>query len=367
MVDSIGRGKRVLFVEHAASWTGPAESLSLLLPELQECGFRPSVLAVEDGVVEKRMRELGFPVWTVPAISKRYLQALVAAVGSSGADVVYSNNAGRPARLVYVAARFHRRPFVVHVRSMGWAERWSKLWYFNDADSVIAVSRAAAASVERFVRPGRLHVVHNGIPAAVPTSNEPGIGEREAGGRERGGTASMCTIAVVAHVTPRKNQLAAVDAVAALGGGPPVRLVLAGSHDRDPAYVAAVRERARTLGLERVVELPGFREDVQNVYNEADILLHTALEDPHPRVVLEGMAAGLPVVAFGVDGVAETVVHGRTGLIGAGVDGLAEALGILLRSPDLRRRMGEAGREHVNRNFSAGVTARRIAEILERL
>jgi glycosyltransferase involved in cell wall biosynthesis len=99
----------------------------------------------------------------------------------------------------------------------------------------------------------------------------------------------------------------------------------------------------------------------------ADAFIHTANEDPHPRAVIEAMASALPVVAFAVDGVSETVVHGETGFLVPRMESGEALVGPatkLFRDPHLRREMGERGRERVHRLFSADRTAESVADVI---
>jgi glycosyltransferase involved in cell wall biosynthesis len=81
------------------------------------------------------------------------------------------------------------------------------------------------------------------------------------------------------------------------------------------------------------------------------------------------MAAGLPVVAVDAGGPAEIVEDGRTGLLarsGSSVD-LAAAIEPLLASPELRERLGRAGRERFEREYSAQAVRRRFFAALEEI
>src|SRR6266516_1328539 len=99
-------------------------------------------------------------------------------------------------------------------------------------------------------------------------------------------------------------------------------------------------------GLEAKVELLGARGDVRELLASSDIFVLSSRSEGHPVSLLEAMAAGLPVVATDVGGVAESVVHGQTGLLvpAGNVTALAAALERLVEDEQLRRRLGTAGR-----------------------
>jgi glycosyltransferase involved in cell wall biosynthesis len=83
--------------------------------------------------------------------------------------------------------------------------------------------------------------------------------------------------------------------------------------------------------------------------------------------VLQYMAAGLPVVANPVGVQADLVRQGETGFLAETPDQWAEAVGRLGSDPALRRRMGRAGRQRVEAEFSVAAGAACWVELLERL
>ena len=88
--------------------------------------------------------------------------------------------------------------------------------------------------------------------------------------------------------------------------------------------------------------------------------------DGLPTVILEGLALGTPVVATPVTGIPEAVVDGHTGLLvpEGDVPALADALCRLLDDPDLRCRLADAGRRHVEANFDSRVNVRQLREVM---
>jgi glycosyltransferase involved in cell wall biosynthesis len=143
----------------------------------------------------------------------------------------------------------------------------------------------------------------------------------------------------------------------------PLTLVRALAHVRDHPFSAlivgdgpdlpTVDGEVRELGLEAAVQLSGPRRDVPDLLAQSDVFALASRSEGGPISILEAMAAGLPVVASDVGGVPELVVEGETGLLVPAGDAhaLATALERLLADPELRRRLGAAGRERVRERF----------------
>jgi glycosyltransferase involved in cell wall biosynthesis len=82
-------------------------------------------------------------------------------------------------------------------------------------------------------------------------------------------------------------------------------------------------------------------------------------------VLAEAMALGKPCVGAAVGGIPEVIAHGLTGLVAAGEPAaLAAALAPLVRSAEVRRVMGEAGRRRVRERFGADRQARAVGDLL---
>jgi glycosyltransferase involved in cell wall biosynthesis len=125
---------------------------------------------------------------------------------------------------------------------------------------------------------------------------------------------------------------------------------------------------ARRLGLERAVRFHGAAslEEVQSAYLEHDLLLVPSLPgEGIPRVLLEAMAAGLPIVATSVAGIPDLVEDGRNGLLVPAADGTALGLAAarLLEDAELRARCVAGGHASALQN-SAEAQAARLAKLL---
>ena len=357
--------KRILFVSYTADWTGPSNSLFHLVTRLRE-HYDIRVLVPEAGYLTHLLDAEGIPHGIVGPWSKRNLPLLIRSVARLHPDLVYANNTHGSSRSAFLAARLAGARFVVHVRGMLWNRGWGRLWYLNDSDAVIAVSKASASSVARFVRDGRLHVVHNGITI----EDTEAVGESVGGTRETLGiTHDELVIINLAHLCRRKGQMDAIETLSRVSPGrrERVHLLLVGSMQREPDYTDELIRRTRDLGLVDRVHFLGFREDTLDLLRASNVYLHTAKADPHPRAVLEAMGVGLPVVAFGVDGVAETVEDGVTGRLvrSEDIDGLTRGIRELLDNSELRTDWGTSAKRTVAERFTAEVTTRGVRRVID--
>ncbi len=115
----------------------------------------------------------------------------------------------------------------------------------------------------------------------------------------------------------------------------------------------AVEKKIAEKGLVPNFKLLGWREDVAELLAVSDVLLLTSLHEGLPRVVLQAMAAGKPVVATAVNGTPEVVREKVTGFLAQPheVDKMARSVEILLSRPALARQMGRTGQKALRGSF----------------
>jgi glycosyltransferase involved in cell wall biosynthesis len=167
-------------------------------------------------------------------------------------------------------------------------------------------------------------------------------------------------IVSVARLDPQKNPLGLIEAFAAVAaGGTRCRLLMAG----EGSLLEAARERSAGLS----VSFLGVRSDMPELLNACDMFALASDWEGRPLSVMEAMAAGLPVVATAVGGIPEIVEDGVTGLLVPPGDtkALAGALECLVRSPQRRRQLGEAGRA-ASARFDSATMAAAYAALFER-
>ncbi len=235
-------------------------------------------------------------------------------------------------------------PYVYTTHSRHWFERvglrqrfgfWLERRAVRRAAATVALTERLASEVRRRTGGrGRLEV----IPIGVDTERFRPRWDRRTGNRVLG----------VGVVRPFKRWELAAAALRGTG----TRLTIAGPIP-DPEYAARVR--AAGEGVELAGEVDQTR--LEELYGESDLLVHPSRVELLPGAVLQGLAAGLPVV--GCEVIASLLEPGVTGFATAPnagepaiVDGLREAFRLLLGDPSRRRAMGEAARASAVSRFS---------------
>jgi glycosyltransferase involved in cell wall biosynthesis len=211
-------------------------------------------------------------------------------------------------------------------------------------------SRAVLAELTaEGVPPERLGLIYNGIDldafADLPPPGETRV--------RLGITPTALVLTTPANLIPYKGHADLLDALAGVAGQLPPDWVLLCA-GRDDGAGPALRERARALGLARHVKWLGLRDDVPALLAASDIAVHASHEEGFSNSVLEGMAAGLPVIVTAVGGNVEAVEHAVSGIVvpPRSISELGAAILELAHDPARRQRLGEAARARVAQAFS---------------
>jgi len=227
---------------------------------------------------------------------------------------------------------------------------------FNRASAVHCVSEAIKQEAVKYgLDPGKAWVIR---PAVDPDVFRP------AGSSRTGeGLVNIATIASPIWSKGYEYVLQAVRMV--LDQGYQVRFHIVGDGPERQRVVYTVHD----LDLEDAVVLHGrcSEEQVVRLLQQSDVFLLSSLSEGISNAVLEAMACGLPIVTTECGGMREAVTDGVEGFVVPVRDptAMAEALIRLIEDPDLRRRMGHAGRERVLREFTLDQQVQQWLELLE--
>lgn len=216
--------------------------------------------------------------------------------------------------------------------------------YARDGRIILALSRMVADDLRRFhqVPPEQMRIIYNGVDTERFSPAHRIV--HRAPVREQLGLRDEVLLLIVAHNFRLKGVPALLQAASKLvRAGQPIHVAVAGGKHVEP-----YARQARRLGIGERTTFLGAIDDVVPYYAAADLYVQPTFYDPCSLVVLEALAAGLPVVTTRHNGAGELITPGREGEILANPDdatALAAALTPLVASGARRRAMGEAARK----------------------
>lgn len=173
-------------------------------------------------------------------------------------------------------------------------------------------------------------------------------------------------VGVVAKLSPVKGHVHFLEAAAFISRAyGDVRFLVVG----DGPERARLKRMAADVGLFGKAHFLGVRDDVPSLLGAMDVLVLSSLSEGSPNVVLEGMAAGVPIVATRVGGIPELVEDGVSGLLVDPGDGsaLSSAVLALLSDPDRARTMGERGRVKAVEQYDIGRVVASMEDVFSEL
>jgi glycosyltransferase involved in cell wall biosynthesis len=219
----------------------------------------------------------------------------------------------------------------------------------------VACSSHAAADAQKRLRPRRKTlVIHPGIdPPRQTNGKAPQRLPRLEIPHDR------LVIGIVGRLQPDKRQDRVLKAIRILRDrGHHVHGLVVGGNawNLAPEYEPSLHRLVNELALDKVVTFTGQVADAMPFIASMDVLVNASVTEGCPLVLLEAMALGVPVVATADSGgPAEVIEHERSGILSASGDPteLARALERLVTTLDLRRRLGEGGRQRFLEQFTA--------------
>lgn len=358
---------------------GGAETLLLnVLRRLDPAVVTPRLICLKrPGTMGPEFAATGIPVEILGRGGRhdlRTVPALIRSFRRHRTDVVLVTHMHRaPLTLARVAARLSGRASVISPHGMDTVPfRGTRILPRHDveslflSDALILLAACQGEYLHRHEQVGRRPwssirevVIPNGIPLPPPSTPADRVTARAALGVD----VDDLVVGIVARLDYIKGHDVLLEAVAKLAPSHPrLRLVCIGDGDRE----AELGTLARTLGIADRVRFLGLRRDVTALLPGFDVACLTSVFECAPLVVIEAMAAGVPVVVSEVGALREMVTDGVEGhLFPRGDAGaLADRLARLADDGELRARMGAAGRARAERQFRIEDTAAGFQRLL---
>ncbi len=366
---------KILFLITDFKLGGAQSVMTNLVKNINQEEFIPFVACLFGGntTIAKELRAKGIIVkdlgmthfWRVDALWRLYRLIKQQKVQILHASLFHASIAAR------IIGKMARVPIIISWRhnifhgSYG-REVISKLTSFLD-DAVTAVSLEAKNAEIKSSRlnKDKIQVIYNGVSTEKFCLNEYRNFKKLK--HEIGIKDYELNIGYIGRINPVKSIDTLLEAF----------MILSKSENKDMSLLIVGEGETRnklknlsiSLGIMQEVYFLGSRNDVPQILSTLDIFVLPSKSEGMPMVILEAMAAGLPVVATNVGGTPEVVIDGETGFLVPPGDpqALADVIKKLMDDPELRRKFGKAGRERVEKHFTIEETVRKTEELYLRL
>lgn len=234
-------------------------------------------------------------------------------------------------------------------------------------DKMTTVSEAVRsyAIQEENIHPSKVVAIHTGIDIQAYQTTDDAL-SRSLVRSSLGLDNSHVAVIVIARFHPVKGHAYLLEAIPSiLDKAPHCRFLLVGEGPLEGELLTRIDE----LKLADKVFILGVRNDVPRLLAASDIMVLPSLEEGLPNVILEGMAAGLPVVATSMGGIPELVIDRTTGILipPGNAKTLAESTLELVNDRQLAKEMGIQGQMRVMTTFTASQTTRQYADLFAQL
>jgi glycosyltransferase involved in cell wall biosynthesis len=305
-----------LHLVNGEHYSGAERVQDLLARQLPQFGCEVGFVCVKPQRFPNARETKTAPLVEMPMRGRfdwRMVKRLAELVRGEDYDLIHAHTP-RTAIVGRLAARRAGVPFIYHVHSPASRDSTRRLFNWINATAEWAAVRGADRLIA--VSPSlREYMIGRGIPADRITCVPNGVPTSSFQGERRLPTGPW-TLGTVALFRPRKGIEVLLEAIAMLRSrNVNVRLRAVGGFET-PLYKADVMDLAERLDLAEAIDWIGFTRNVNRELAKMNLfVLPSLFGEGLPMVVLEAMAAGLPVVASRVEGVPEAVVHRETGLL----------------------------------------------------
>ncbi|NOZ38974.1 MAG: glycosyltransferase family 4 protein [Planctomycetes bacterium] len=362
--------QRVLHVINGEHYSGAERVQDLLALQLPQFGFEVGFACVKPDRFSEVRQAQHVHLFEMPMRGRFDLgcaRRLAELIRAEDYALVHAHTP-RSVLVGSLAAKWAGVPLVYHVHSptgndstrrlQNWVNAKLEHWSIRHAAQLIAVSPSLKQLMEQQgFSPERVTYVPNGVPAIdLPPRQRP---------------EQSWTLGIAALFRPRKGIEVLIESLAALRSrGVDVTLRAVGPFET-PEYEREVKTLVKKLGVGDAIIWTGFTQDIAAELRQMDLfVLPSLFGEGLPMVVLEAMAAGLPVVASHVEGVPEAIRHREDGLLvePASVSQLAMAIEELVVGDELDyETLSNNARERHGEFFSDRSMAANLAEVYQKI
>lgn len=368
----------LILVTHNLNQEGaPYFLLELALFIRRNTNARLTVVSAAEGPLRQAFESHGLavrlvnrvPLWTArtPRDARRALAALAGELGAHEASLIVANTI--ESFWAVQAARLADRPSLFYIHEPG-VFGLHYLGHLGAATRALAADALMQATTRVSFPSGATQAYYEPLSRSGNQRIQPGwtdlsrirpadmTGTRTAVRARLGLTVNEQLVINVGTVCPRKGQVFFVNAAERLGRDQPVltarcRFLLIGAHDN--AYGEMLIAHLGRLGAGHPISMQPATTGIGDYFAAADLFVLSSFEEGFPRVLLEAMGFGLPIVSTAIHAVPEIARAGEEALLVPPGDSraMAEAMRQLLEDKELARRLGHQAQRRVEEKFTA--------------
>lgn len=367
----------VLIVENSSGFGGSANSLANLITHLNKSKFHPIILLKKFGSQIDKIKNaeiVKFKDYNEPGklSSFKYSLCFIKDILSEAIKICFIIKK-RQISLIHVnsniitgipaimASRIVNVPCICHIRQTRKLIKRER-FFAKFVNEFIILNKNAYEILRKDIPKEKLNIIYNGLDLQVFDNIERGNFKKEFN------LYSSPILALVGRIVKGKGVKEFILAgKEVLKVKPNVKLVIVGdAKGEDDRYYKEVKQLVEKENLNQSVIFTGWRNDLNKLIVDFDILVHPyTYPEGLPNVLIEAMALKKSVITTNVPGSSEIVVDGVTGFLVApgDIDAMVKKIIYLIDNPDLARQMGEKGRKRVEQYFNIKNTVAKIQEL----
>ena len=251
---------------------------------------------------------------------------------------------GLAAKIAGVKAVTHNRDIL----KKSFIERILKFYQLIFMDKIIAVSESSRNLFKIGKKiPDKVQIIYSAVDLAQFDFRKKGFDRKELGIHE-----NNIVLGIIGVFDKCKGHIYLFQAIEMLiseGLKNIICLVIGAGRERDE-----LKSFIRNKNLQDYIKFLGYRTDIPELLKAMDVVVMPSIQESFGRVAIEAMAMKVPVIASATGGLPEIIEDGKTGMLipPADIGSLSKSIKYLIENPEIRKKMGEAGRKRVKERFT---------------
>lgn len=379
---------KILFISHSSAMVGAERSLLLLLKNIDRDCFDPIVILPASGSLKGEIEYLNIKtyevkspwwvsggkrnvIWTILRFGYNIIQEVIALnrlykiIKREKIDVIYTNTIVNFSGAIISCIA--QKPHIWHIREIipenpglhfFLPDRWLFNFILRFSNKVIANSIATAEQLQNGKSDGKIRIVYNAVDIKKFKNHHhfPSIN----------GVKSTDWLVAVIGLQKRKAIDDAIRAIKIVGKRiENIKILIIGEGGKE--YKNYLKTLIFKLNISNKVIFTGYRNDIPDILLYCKVLLVPSWNEPFGRVVIEAMAACIPVIGSNSGGIKEIIQNNLTGYLVSPKSPIeiAEKMIYLFCHTNISKKMGSTGRKLVKEKFNVNNYTRNIEKVIQ--